>query len=78
MEGISEWLEEDVIKLGLDGRQIRNIVTSALGLARGQRKDKLEKSHIKMMLGNVSDFKAEFIRQFEQYKIEQGMDRMVG
>jgi len=71
MEGIREWLEEDVIKMGLDGRQIRNIVTSALGLARAQRKDRLEKSHIKMMLSNVKDFKDEFIRQFEQYKTEQ-------
>lgn len=71
MDQIREWLEEDVIKMGLDGRQIRNIVTSALGLARAQRKSRLEKSHIKMMLSNVKDFKDEFIKQFEKYKSEQ-------
>ncbi len=71
MDQIREWLEEDVVKMGLDGRQIRNIVTSALGLARAQRKSRLEKSHIKMMLSNVKDFKDEFIKQFEKYKSEQ-------
>ena len=71
IEGITEWLEEDVVKMGLDGRQIRNIVTSALGVARAQGKSRLEKGHIKMMLSNVKDFKDEFIKQFEKYKSEQ-------
>lgn len=71
MEEIRVWLEEDVIRMGLDGRQIRNIVTSALGLARAQGSTRLEKSHIKMMLSNVKDFKDEFIEQFEKYKSEQ-------
>lgn len=71
MDGIREWLEEDVIKMGLDGRQIRNIVTSALGLARAGRKSRLEKNHLKMILSNVKDFKDEFVRQFEKYRLEQ-------
>lgn len=71
MDDIKEWLEEDVVKKGLDGRQIRNIITSALGLARAQGKTRLEKSHIKTMLSNVEDFKVEFIKQFEKYKSEQ-------
>ena len=71
MDSIREWLEEDVIKMGLDGRQIRNIVTSALGLARAQGKSRLEKNHIKMILNNVKDFKDEFVKQFEKYKTEQ-------
>ena len=71
IEGIEEWLEEDVVNVGLDGRQIRNIVTSALGMARAQGKSKLEKSHIKMMLSNVKEFKDDFLKQFEKYKLEQ-------
>ena len=71
MEDIRSWLKEDVIKMGLDGRQIRNIVTSALSLARAQGKRRLEKRHIKSMLSNVKDFKDEFIKQFEKYKSEQ-------
>ena len=33
---IKSWLEEDVYSNKFDGRQIRNIVTSALGLARDE------------------------------------------
>lgn len=71
MGKIKEWLVEDVINMGLDGRQIRNVVTSALGLARAQNKSKLEKSDIKRVLNNVKEFKDEFIKQFEKYKTEQ-------
>lgn len=71
MEDIRSWLKEDVIKMGLDGRQIRNIITSSLSLARAQGKPRLEKRHLKTMLGNVKDFKDEFIKQFEKYKSEQ-------
>ena len=71
MEDIRAWLKEDVIKMGLDGRQIRNIVTSALSLARAQRTPRLEKRQIKTMLGNVKDFKDEYIKQYEKYKSEQ-------
>lgn len=74
MDGISEWLAEDVVGHGLDGRQIRNIVTSALSLARAQKKSRLEKNHLKKILNNVKDFKIEFIKQFEVYKNEQGMN----
>ncbi|PQE03101.1 P-loop containing nucleoside triphosphate hydrolase protein [Rutstroemia sp. NJR-2017a BVV2] len=70
-DDVTEWLEEDVWKMGLDGRQIRNIVTSALGLARAEKRTKLEKKDLKQVLSNVKDFKDEFIRQFENYKTSQ-------
>ena len=68
---ILEWIEEDVHKMGLDGRQIRNTITCALGLARAEKKEKLDKKHIKKALTNVKDFKDEFIRQYEIYKNSQ-------
>lgn len=68
---IIEWIDEDVHKMGLDGRQIRNVITCALGLARAEQKEKLDKKHIKKALTNVKDFKDEFIRQFEAYKTSQ-------
>ncbi|EXJ82358.1 hypothetical protein A1O3_06171 [Capronia epimyces CBS 606.96] len=74
-EDVKEWLEEDVVKMGFDGRQIRNIVTSALGLARAQRKSRLDKSDLKLVMNNVKDFKDEFIKQFEKYKTEQAGGR---
>lgn len=71
MEVIHKWLEEDVCRMGLDGRQIRNIVTSALGLARAEGKTKIDQKMIKQVQRNVKDFKDEFVKQFEKYKIEQ-------
>ncbi|KAL9105307.1 MAG: hypothetical protein Q9227_009502 [Pyrenula ochraceoflavens] len=71
MGEIEEWLKDDVVNIGLDGRQIRNIVTSALGLARAQGESKLDRKHLKSVLNNVKDFKLEFIRQYEKYKNSQ-------
>ncbi|KAF7868342.1 hypothetical protein EAF04_004874 [Stromatinia cepivora] len=73
MSGILQWLEEDVCRsdVGLGGRQIRNIVTTAVGLARAAGNGQLEKKDLKKMLGNVKSFKAEFIRAFEKYKTSQ-------
>lgn len=76
MEHIKEWIKEDVCKIGLDGRQTRNIVTSALGLARAERWSKLDKKDLKKVLNNVRDYKDDFVRHFEKYKNSQ--DGMVG
>ena len=74
MEDITDWLREDVWKMNFDGRQIRNIVTSALNLARAQGKSKLDQKDMKKVLNNVKEFKDEFIRQYEKYRIaQQGM-----
>lgn len=70
-EAIQEWLMDDVAAEGLGGRQIRNIVTSALGLARAEKSQQLTLQHIKKVLNNTKAFKKESITQFEKYKIEQ-------
>ena len=70
-DDIRDWIKEDVCKIGLDGRQIRNIVTSALGLARAERKSHLDKKDLKRVLNNVKDYKDDFIKQFERYKNSQ-------
>ncbi|UNI23973.1 hypothetical protein JDV02_009758 [Purpureocillium takamizusanense] len=71
-----EWLEEVVYKEGFDGRQIRNIVTTALGLARANAKHrgqraKLTKAHIKTVYANMSDFKRAFNNEMLKYKERQ-------
>lgn len=71
MKDITDWLKEDVYKMGFDERQIRNIVTSALNLARAQGKSKLDQKDIKKVLNNVKEFKDEFIRQYERYRSDQ-------
>ena len=71
MYDIRDWIKEDVCKVGLDGRQIRNIVTSALGIARAKGKKRLDKKDLKQILNNVRDYKDDFVRQFEKYKNSQ-------
>ncbi|KAL4821918.1 P-loop containing nucleoside triphosphate hydrolase protein [Aspergillus spinulosporus] len=71
-DDIQDWLAEDVYKLGFDGRQIRNIVTTALGLARADRNDprssgKLHKKHLKLAVNNVHAFKNDFLVQMDRY-----------
>ena len=70
-DDIREWSQEDVCKIGLDGRQIRNIVTTALGLARAGGKDKLDKKDLKKILNKVKEYKDDFVIQFEKYKNSQ-------
>ncbi|KAK3329966.1 hypothetical protein B0H66DRAFT_508811 [Apodospora peruviana] len=75
-EDIKEWLDEVVYKEKFDGRQIRNTVTTALGLARAEAKyrgqtAKLKKDHLRRAFANVSAFKREFNTQWERYKESQ-------
>lgn len=79
-DGVTDWLEDTVYKEGLDGRQIRNIVTTALGLARAAKADgdgngKLTKEHLKRAFNNVNTFKNDFKLQMQRYKDSQ--DKMI-
>lgn len=80
-DDIMEWLNEDVYGLGFDGRQIRNIVTTALGLARADYKfragkGKLNKGHLKSVVKNMRAFKTDFTVQFDRYVTSQ--EKMIG
>jgi ATP-dependent Clp protease ATP-binding subunit ClpA len=70
---IKDWLEEQVYREKLDGRQIRNIVTTALGLARAgakfrQEEARLTVKHMKRAFENTRNFKIYFNTQMERYK----------
>jgi hypothetical protein len=68
---IKDWLDDSVYKEKLDGRQIRNMVTPALGLARAESRSgggqKLNKRHLKRAFRNISDFKRDFNTQMQRY-----------
>ncbi|RTE84375.1 hypothetical protein BHE90_001007 [Fusarium euwallaceae] len=73
---IKDWLEDVVYKECFDGRQIRNLVTTALGLARAAAKDnngpnKLTKKHLKRAFTNACAFKRDFNTQMQRYKDSQ-------
>lgn len=75
-DNIKEWLKESVYEVKLDGRQIRNIVTTALSLARAGSKyrhepEKLAKAHLRQAFINVKNFKVEFRDQLQIYKESQ-------
>ena len=74
--GMRDWLEEVVYKECFDGRQIRNIVTTALGLARAETKypgqgGRLSKKHMRKAFANVRSFKRDFNTQMQRYKDSQ-------
>ncbi|KAM0258112.1 hypothetical protein ACHAQJ_004017 [Trichoderma viride] len=71
-DDILEWLNDDVYNIGFDGRQIRNIVTTSLGLARAEQKHKngkgkLCKKHLKAVVYNARSFKSDFAIQYDRY-----------
>lgn len=71
-QDITDWLEESVYSShNLDGRQIRNIITSALGLARANGDNMLKKAHLQPIFKNTNMFKQAYIREFEKYKTAQ-------
>ncbi|TLD28974.1 hypothetical protein PspLS_03326 [Pyricularia sp. CBS 133598] len=75
-EILETWFEETIRKAQFDGRQIRNTVTVALGLARAAREDrggdgKLTQEHLKMAFNNVAAFHNDFRFQMEIYKDAQ-------
>ncbi|KAF5590034.1 AAA family ATPase [Fusarium pseudoanthophilum] len=76
---IKDWLDDSVYKEKLDGHQIRNMITTALGLARAEARSgggqKLNKRHLKRAFGNISDFKRDFNTQMQRYI--DGQEKMI-
>jgi len=74
MNSILEWLEDDIKpwKIGFDGRQIRNIMSCALGLLRADKSRRyLEQKDIKTVIQILSEFKTDYRTQYEKYINEQ-------
>ncbi|KAF7532969.1 hypothetical protein G7054_g7499 [Neopestalotiopsis clavispora] len=69
-DAIIYWCEKQLHKKGFDGRQIRNIITSAVSLA-ASNNDKLELKHLEILVEIVSDFKNELSMHMDRYKQAQ-------
>lgn len=74
LKQINEWSEKRLTKKGFDGRQIRNIITSAVGLAAAED-EKLKVSHLEEVIDIVSDFKNELKVQMDRYEREPKSSR---
>jgi hypothetical protein len=64
---INTWCEKKLPKKGFDGRQIRNVITSAVGLA-ASNNEKLGVKYLEDVVEIVSDFKDELSKQMDRYK----------
>ncbi|KAF4624368.1 hypothetical protein G7Y89_g13805 [Cudoniella acicularis] len=73
LRSIESWVQSDIIrrKAGFDGRQIRNIISCAMNLARAEYRQ-LEKDDLLKVVDIVRDFKTEFKMQFDRYMRSQG------
>lgn len=56
---------------GFDGRQIRNIVTSAMGFARGVDSQHMSIKHIKKVVSYVEDFQKDLAGQMYKWSEAQ-------
>lgn len=64
---ITKYAEKELYKKRFDGRQIRNIVSSAMGNARSQRQ-KMSLEHIQDIVSHVEDFKTDLAGQMMKWQ----------
>lgn len=69
---IFEWLDDVTCRENFDGRQIRNMVTTGIGMpraeaAQGRGKRRLATIHMKRAFKNKSTFKKDFNIQMQRY-----------
>ena len=68
---IRKYVTRDLYQEHFDGRQIRNIVTSAVGLALSQEPAMLKEDHVKQVVSITKAFKKDLGYQMMQYVEQQ-------
>jgi AAA+ superfamily predicted ATPase len=66
-EELEQYATSKLLKKNFDGRQIRNIVTTAMGFARS-KDQKLGRDHISQVMGLVEDFKNDLYYQMQRWQ----------
>ena len=73
-DDLEQWVKKEGQKLPLNGRQIRNIISTALGLALMEdsgQPEKLRPEHLKQVADQTKNFKQDLNAQEEIYKYKQ-------
>ena len=70
-EEMENYADEDLISKHFDGRQIRNIVSSAMGYARGQKDTHMKLKHIKHVVRYVEMFQKDLAAQMRDWQNAQ-------
>ncbi|KAI4645660.1 hypothetical protein J4E93_005237 [Alternaria ventricosa] len=67
---LMQWVEKDSRKLGFNGRQIRNVVSTAMGIALVDEENggKLKREHLMRVAEQTKQFKTDLIAEEEMYK----------
>jgi len=67
---LMQWVEKDSRKLGFNGRQIRNVVSTAMGIALVDEENggKLKRVHLMRVAEQTKQFKTDLIAEEEMYK----------
>lgn len=71
-EDLEKWVNKDGKKLPFNGRQIRNVVSTALGIALMDG-GKLTREHIAKVVKQTSDFKTELKTQEAIFRDRHGL-----
>lgn len=75
-DDIECYVIDDLQRKHFDGRQLRNIVSSAMGYARAKDNSKLGLRHIKRVVNQVEDFQRELAGKMREYQNETKAARM--
>ncbi|KAI4671512.1 uncharacterized protein J4E78_000008 [Alternaria triticimaculans] len=69
-DDLMRWVEKDSRKLGFNGRQIRNVVSTAMGIALVDKENggKLKREHLMRVAEQTKQFKTDLIAEEEMYK----------
>ena len=67
LEDLKDWVKKEGRRFDFNGRQIRNIVSTALGIAMAQNR-MLERSDMSSVARQTDDFKKDLLTQEAIYK----------
>ncbi|KAI1779542.1 P-loop containing nucleoside triphosphate hydrolase protein [Hypoxylon cercidicola] len=65
---IAKFAKNDLHKKGFDGRQLRNLVASAMGCAQARPNGKMTMDDITMIVSNMESFKGDLAYQMRRYQ----------
>jgi len=69
-DAIKTYVSTDLHKKKFDGRQLRNIVTSAMGIAQAQPSRRMTLENVRMVVSNMESFKTNLNYQMRSYQGE--------
>lgn len=70
-DAIKTYVSTDLHKKKFDGRQLRNIVTSAMGIAQAQPSRRMTLENVRMVVSNMESFKTNLNYQMRSYQESQ-------